>query len=78
MQQINITILYFAVFKERTQRETEERTVSTNTTVSELFEQIFKGSDKSVRYAVNEEFVPPNTPLEEGDVVAFIPPLGGG
>ena len=78
MQQINITILYFAVFRERTQKSTEERTITKDTTVGELFEHIFQSADKSVRYAINEEFVPPNTPLEQGDVVAFIPPLGGG
>jgi molybdopterin synthase catalytic subunit len=29
-------------------------------------------------YAVNEEYASPDTPLHEGDEVAFIPPVSGG
>jgi molybdopterin synthase sulfur carrier subunit len=28
--------------------------------------------------SVNLEFVPPETPLHEGDEIAFIPPVSGG
>ena len=32
----------------------------------------------SVRFAKNEEFVDPDATLDEGDVVALIPPVAGG
>jgi len=78
MNQISITILYFAVFRERKGKEAEQLNIESDTTVSTLFMKLFQTSDQSIRYAVNEEFVEPETLLEEGDVVAFIPPLGGG
>ena len=34
--------------------------------------------DTSVRIAVNDEIVPGNRPLDEGDEVAFLPPMSGG
>ena len=33
---------------------------------------------KILSYAVNERYVPADTPLREGDRVAFIPPIAGG
>lgn len=32
----------------------------------------------SIRWAVNEEFVPLTHPLRDGDTVAVLPPLAGG
>ena len=32
----------------------------------------------SVRFAVNESFAAPDTPLGAGDVIALIPPVSGG
>ena len=34
--------------------------------------------DRSIRIAVNDEIVPGNRPLDEGDEVAFLPPMSGG
>jgi molybdopterin converting factor small subunit len=34
--------------------------------------------DSSIRIAVNDEIVPGNRPLDEGDEVAFLPPMSGG
>jgi molybdopterin synthase sulfur carrier subunit len=33
---------------------------------------------KSVLFAVNSEFARPNTPVHDGDEVAFFPPVSGG
>ena len=78
MNKINITLLYFAVFREQKGKASEHMSINEQTTVSMLFAQIFGADDQSIRYAVNEVFVEPDTCLEDGDVVAFIPPLGGG
>jgi molybdopterin converting factor subunit 1 len=32
----------------------------------------------SARFARNEEFVPQDTPLQDGDQVAWLPPMSGG
>lgn len=34
--------------------------------------------DQSIRIAVNDEIVPGNRLLDEGDEVAFLPPMSGG
>jgi molybdopterin converting factor subunit 1 len=34
--------------------------------------------DTSIRIAVNDEIAPGNRPLDEGDEVAFLPPMSGG
>ncbi|HEX8239541.1 MAG TPA: MoaD/ThiS family protein [Allosphingosinicella sp.] len=34
--------------------------------------------DTSIRIAVNDEIVPGKQPVEEGDEVAFLPPMSGG
>lgn len=78
MNKINITLLYFAVFREQKGRKSERMSINEQTTVSTLFTQLFGTDDQSIRYAVNEVFVESDTLLEEGDIVAFIPPLGGG
>lgn len=32
----------------------------------------------TIRVAINQRFAPPETPLAEGDEVAFLPPISGG
>jgi molybdopterin converting factor subunit 1 len=53
-------------------------------TAGDLFQQSCQQHTLLCRYAnntmisVNLEFVPPETRLQEGDEVAFIPPVSGG
>jgi molybdopterin converting factor small subunit len=35
-------------------------------------------SPSKIAYAVNEQFVSQDTPLQDGDVLALIPPVSGG
>ena len=63
---------------------TLERSVDEKSTVNELIELLkqefpgwAKASTRTV-VAVNQEFVDLNTPLAEGDEVAFFPPVTGG
>lgn len=80
--QLKIKIRYFAVLREKTGRETEE-IFTHGQTAEELFKEIaaryrlpFNGA--SFKAAVNNEFVPWETRLKQGDEVAFIPPVAGG
>jgi molybdopterin converting factor small subunit len=36
------------------------------------------GFTSGVRFAVNDEFAPPDHPLKAGDKVVFMPPFSGG
>lgn len=80
MKQIHIR--YFAVFRER--RGLGEETIPTTAdTAKELYDQLAANHDfplasSAVRVSVNLEFRPMGTKLQEGDQVAFIPPVAGG
>ena len=81
---MNITIKLFARMREIVGASTLERSVHEKSTVNEVIElmkQEFpdwaKSSSRMV-VAVNQEFVDLDTPLVEGDEVAFFPPVSGG
>lgn len=76
-----ITVLYFAGLKE--QAGTAEETFDfAGREVQELLAAISHKYDSFsqdvIHIAVNEEYVSPNEVLQEGDVVALIPPVSGG
>ena len=75
---MQVTIYYFAILREIQGKDKESLSVQLGVTVGKLFDQLFNIQRTAVRFAVNEEFVPANTVLNDGDQVAFIPPLGGG
>ncbi len=79
---ILIDVQYFAILRE--QRGLPEEKLSTAmTTPTALYEELrarhgFTLPANRVRAAVNEEFVPADAPLRNGDRVVFIPPVAGG
>ncbi len=61
----------------------EEMLVTPAGTVGELFAELTArdgtgGLMSGVRFAVNDEFAPPDHPLKAGDKVVFMPPFSGG
>lgn len=78
-----ITVRYFARLKEIAGKEEEQLSLS-HSTVQELITWAIQTYDgfasemKSSLVAVNEEYASPDTPLNAGDVIAFIPPVSGG
>ncbi|MFZ4716844.1 MAG: NTP transferase domain-containing protein [Chthoniobacterales bacterium] len=61
----------------------EEMLVTPAGTVGELFAELAArdgtvGFTSGVRFAVNDEFAPPDHPLKAGDKVVFMPPFSGG
>ena len=80
-----VQILYFAAVKERVGSAGEElelpltiATVRALSTWLETERPALRGALASVRFAVNETFVPGDHPLSDGDVVAVLPPVSGG
>lgn len=77
-----ITIKYFAVLREQTDRSSE----SVHTTVQtpeELFRKISQKYElylptESMKIAINDEFSSWTARLHDGDTVAYIPPVAGG
>ena len=76
-----VTVLYFAVLRERRGCSTERVEVRQGTTAMGLYQQLFPpGPDGSlpVGFARNQQHVQGDVVLEEGDEIALLPPLGGG
>ena len=75
---ISITIRYFAHLREVRGQSEETMTLDAPVTVGNLFAQIFKMDAKSIRFAIDTEYVSAETLISDGDEVAFLPPMGGG
>jgi molybdopterin synthase catalytic subunit len=81
---MRVRVLYFAVVRERLGREDEALDVAAGITARGLLELVeqrhpqLAGLRTALKVAVNEEFVPSEHVLAEGDVVALIPPVAGG
>lgn len=69
-----ITLLFFAHLADQAKiRQLQSPFASTPHRVAEGFDFL---KDRSIRVAVNRRWAHWDTPLSEGDEVAFLPPLG--
>ncbi len=81
---MNITIRYFARYREVTGRSSEHFELGEGATVAQASQALLARypdlADVLPRsiYAVNRQYVPAETPLHEGDELVFVPPMGGG
>lgn len=81
---ITITMLYFAMFRERLGTSQAELTIPVGTAVDDVFDLVVAGHPelhamrKSTMVMVNEEYSEPSQLLQDGDEVALIPPVSGG
>jgi len=80
---MNVTIKLFAVYREILGQPELAVDVNDGTTVRGLFDQMLRDKAEaalreSTLFAVNETYVPAETVLNDGDRVAFIPPVSGG
>jgi len=79
---MRVRLRFFASFRmltgvAETELEVPEGTRTGN--LLDLVREIYEGFDeKTVLYAVNGEYVEEDVGLEEGDAVAFFPPVSGG
>ncbi|WP_066372527.1 molybdopterin converting factor subunit 1 [Neobacillus fumarioli] len=74
-------ILFFAHLRDAADRE-ELQIKAVGKTVAELKTELMKNYDlpqlETVMTAINEEFVPDDEIIHDGDVIAFIPSVSGG
>jgi len=81
---LKIKILYFSSIKDKLKKSSDYFELQENSTVKDLIESIEKKypeiseNIKNIMVAVNEEYADKERKLEEGDVVALIPPVSGG
>ena len=75
---MTVTVCYYGLLAER-RGLTEERVTTAALTAAALFAELGLGvSSSGMRAAVNDEFVPWDHPLNDGDRVALLPPMSGG
>ncbi len=78
---MSITVLYFASLKDAAKTSSEQCALpeSLPNLYAELKSQYgFAFEQKALRVAVNGQFTSWQTSLNDGDSVAFIPPVSGG
>ena len=76
-----VTVHYFASLREEKGCAQEDCALESGDTIARLYDRLFPESEKArlpVGYAVNQSYVQPSHLLQDGDEVAFIPPIGGG
>ena len=81
---MQVRVLFFGVLKELVGRSEEALETGPGATVASVWESYaerfatLRDKRSSILFARNREFSGPETPLQEGDEVAFLPPVSGG
>lgn len=80
---MRITVLYFASLADKAQQGQQQLDLADNLSLSELYAQLkqqhgFELDTVKVRVAINDEFASWDDAINDGDTIAFIPPVAGG
>ena len=81
---MKVKVLYFASLKGKINKDYEEIEIKENSTIKDLRDFLIKKYPElkdllnNCMIAKNEEYVDIDTVLNEDDLIAFIPPVGGG
>lgn len=80
---MRITVLYFASLADKAQQGQQKLDLADNLSLSELYAQLkqqhgFELDTAKVRVAINDEFASWDDAINDGDTIAFIPPVAGG
>jgi len=81
---MRVTLRHFALIRETIGQKSEDREFDPGETIGELFDRIaadfprLAPLKRSVMMMANEAYVPADYALQDGDEIAFIPPVSGG
>ena len=78
---MQVRVRYFAALRDLRGVSTEQVAIVEGETLEALYERLFPGPPESrvpVAYARNHVHAFPSDGVEDGDEVAFLPPVGGG
>lgn len=79
IDEMTITIKYFASLSERLGRREDKVELASGRTVREVWQAVNPNElPGNILIAVNMEYARPETPVQDGDEVAFFPPITGG
>jgi len=81
--QSTITVRYFAILRDFSGKNDETVSIETGTNAGEIYLSLAKAYGfplalTDVRVAVNDEFTSASHPLQDDDILVFIPPVAGG
>lgn len=82
MSDVRIELRYFARVRELLGRRADTRTLPAGTTIADIWTSLTQECPSLVgltwKPSVNQEYATPETVLQDGDEVVFIPPVSGG
>ena len=82
MKLINIKVIYFAVLRDLAKKKEELLSVDPGTTPQSLYDMLQEKysfpNQNTFKVAINDNFTEWNEPLDQQDIIVFIPPVTGG
>ncbi|HEX8171883.1 MAG TPA: molybdopterin converting factor subunit 1 [Thermoanaerobaculia bacterium] len=81
---MQVRLLFFAVLRDIAGADTRELALADGATARDVWQSLRADYPKLADYtqppltAINESYASPDTPLRDGDELAFIPPVAGG
>ncbi len=81
---MRVTVRLFARLRDLAGKADAECTVPTGATVADVWQQLVRAHpalaphERSVSAARNAEYAKMTTPVNDGDEIAFLPPVSGG
>ena len=82
MELIKIKVIYFAVLRDLAKKKEELLSVDPGTTPQSLYDMLqekYSFPDQNTfKVAINDNFTEWNEPLDQQDIIVFIPPVTGG
>ena len=84
MRLVHVRLLFFAVLREIAGTDARDLALPAGETARKVWESLRSTYPRLADYttppmvAINESYADPDTPLHDGDELAFIPPVAGG
>ena len=82
MELINIKVIYFAVLRDLAKKKEELLSVHPGTTPQSLYDMLQEKysfpNQNTFKVAINDNFTEWNEPLDQQDIIVFMPPVTGG